>query len=236
MRKTKAIPLARRKFAKSTQSSGPENIGPERPIPRRPAPEASAQPRPHNPRKQRKNPAAAGSGERFREGKWRRERDSNPRDGSPPTHFPGVRHRPLGHLSGDATQSLRQGRRKRPAGQEPSSGANQSASRSRRTDRIDPKPHVCRSDRLDRSPSATDRLAPSTTSRSALPDKTRSPASPRKRPVAADARLHAAPLRIRAQRSRAAEVSPRARTSSRPPATVRSAALRIAAGFTRRPR
>jgi hypothetical protein len=30
---------------------------------------------------------------------WRRERDSNPRDGSPPTHFPGVRLRPLGHLS-----------------------------------------------------------------------------------------------------------------------------------------
>ena len=32
-------------------------------------------------------------------GFWRRERDSNPRDGSPPTHFPGVRLRPLGHLS-----------------------------------------------------------------------------------------------------------------------------------------
>jgi site-specific DNA recombinase len=31
--------------------------------------------------------------------KWRTERDSNPRDGSPPTHFPGVRLRPLGHLS-----------------------------------------------------------------------------------------------------------------------------------------
>ena len=30
---------------------------------------------------------------------WRRERDSNPRDGYPPTHFPGVRLRPLGHLS-----------------------------------------------------------------------------------------------------------------------------------------
>ena len=26
-------------------------------------------------------------------------RDSNPRDGSPPTHFPGVRLRPLGQLS-----------------------------------------------------------------------------------------------------------------------------------------
>ncbi len=30
---------------------------------------------------------------------WRRDRDSNPGDGSPPTHFPGVRLRPLGHLS-----------------------------------------------------------------------------------------------------------------------------------------
>ena len=58
-----------------------------------------AQPHPHNPRKQRKNPTAAGWGERFREGKWRTERDSNPRDGSPPTHFPGVRLRPLGQLS-----------------------------------------------------------------------------------------------------------------------------------------
>ncbi len=32
-------------------------------------------------------------------GWWRRERDSNPRDGFPPTRFPGVRLRPLGHLS-----------------------------------------------------------------------------------------------------------------------------------------
>ncbi len=31
--------------------------------------------------------------------KWRRERDSNPRDGFPSTHFPGVRLRPLGHPS-----------------------------------------------------------------------------------------------------------------------------------------
>ena len=30
---------------------------------------------------------------------WRRGRDSNPRDGIPPTHFPGVRLQPLGHLS-----------------------------------------------------------------------------------------------------------------------------------------
>jgi hypothetical protein len=32
-------------------------------------------------------------------GDWRTVRDSNPRDGSPPTHFPGVRLRPLGQLS-----------------------------------------------------------------------------------------------------------------------------------------
>ncbi len=32
-------------------------------------------------------------------GVWRRDRDSNPGDGFPPTHFPGVRLRPLGHLS-----------------------------------------------------------------------------------------------------------------------------------------
>ncbi len=30
---------------------------------------------------------------------WRRDRDSNPGDGFPPTRFPGVRLRPLGHLS-----------------------------------------------------------------------------------------------------------------------------------------
>ena len=30
---------------------------------------------------------------------WRTDRDSNPGDSSPPTHFPGVRLRPLGHLS-----------------------------------------------------------------------------------------------------------------------------------------
>ena len=33
----------------------------------------SAQPHPHNPRIQRENPAAAGSGERFLKGKWRRK-------------------------------------------------------------------------------------------------------------------------------------------------------------------
>ena len=32
-------------------------------------------------------------------GMWRTDRDSNPGDGLPPTHFPGVRLRPLGHLS-----------------------------------------------------------------------------------------------------------------------------------------
>ena len=30
---------------------------------------------------------------------WRSDRDSNPGDGLPPTHFPGVRLRPLGHRS-----------------------------------------------------------------------------------------------------------------------------------------
>ena len=30
---------------------------------------------------------------------WRIDRDSNPGDGHPPTHFPGVRLRPLGHRS-----------------------------------------------------------------------------------------------------------------------------------------
>src|SRR5690606_14730506 len=59
------------------------------------------------------NPAAGGSGERFREGKWRRERGSNPRDGSPPTHFPGVRLLPLGHLSVGAGIAKRTARRKR---------------------------------------------------------------------------------------------------------------------------
>ncbi len=32
-------------------------------------------------------------------GLWRRDRDSNPGYGLPYTHFPGVRLRPLGHLS-----------------------------------------------------------------------------------------------------------------------------------------
>ena len=36
--------------------------------------EASAQPHPHNPRKQRKNPPAVGSGDTFGRGKWRRGR------------------------------------------------------------------------------------------------------------------------------------------------------------------
>lgn len=64
-----------------------------------PGPAAGAQPLPHNPRKQRKNPAAAGSGERFREGKWRSRRDSNPRDGSPSAPLAGACLRPLGHSS-----------------------------------------------------------------------------------------------------------------------------------------
>ncbi len=35
-------------------------------------------------------------------GKWRRRRDSNPRDGFPPTPLAGERLRPLGHVSADA--------------------------------------------------------------------------------------------------------------------------------------
>jgi hypothetical protein len=49
--------------------------------------------------KETENPAAAGSEDGFEMGVWRTVRDSNPRDGSPPTHFPGVRLRPLGQLS-----------------------------------------------------------------------------------------------------------------------------------------
>ena len=36
---------------------------------------------------------------RYTKSLWRTDRDSNPGDGHPPTHFPGVRLRPLGHLS-----------------------------------------------------------------------------------------------------------------------------------------
>ena len=53
--------------------------------------EASAQPHPHNPRKQRGNPAATGRGERFREGKWRRKRDCG-------RTFSGFRRRLFGFL------------------------------------------------------------------------------------------------------------------------------------------
>ena len=59
----------------------------------------------HNPRKQRKNPAAAGSGERFLKGKWRSGRDSNPRDGFPPAPLAGVCLRPLGHRSAGGDNS-----------------------------------------------------------------------------------------------------------------------------------
>ena len=64
-----------------------------------PSARASVQPLPHNPRKQRKNPTAAGSGERFREGKWRSRRDSNPRDGFPSAPLAGVCLQPLGQFS-----------------------------------------------------------------------------------------------------------------------------------------
>ena len=46
---------------------------------------------------------------------WRRERDSNPRDGFPPTHFPGVRLRPLGHLSDTRDRNHPCARRASPA-------------------------------------------------------------------------------------------------------------------------
>ena len=46
-------------------------------------------------------------------GGWRRRRDSNPRDGFPPTPLAGERLRPLGHVSAVAS------RRVRPAGQAP---------------------------------------------------------------------------------------------------------------------
>ena len=65
----------------------------------RPAACSSAQPVLHNPRKQGRNHAGAGSGERFCWGKWRRRRDSNPRDGSPSAPLAGVCLRPLGHIS-----------------------------------------------------------------------------------------------------------------------------------------
>src|SRR3546814_10307053 len=45
---------------------------------------------------------AIGDGESLAGAHWRRERDSNPRYGSPYTHFPGVRLQPLGHPSGGA--------------------------------------------------------------------------------------------------------------------------------------
>ncbi len=77
-----------------------------------PGSRGSAQPLPHNPRKQRKNPATAGSGERFRGGKWRSGRDSNPRDGFPPAPLAGVCLRPLGHHSAGGSISGR-GRRTR---------------------------------------------------------------------------------------------------------------------------
>ena len=37
---------------------------------------------------------------------WRREGDSNPRYGFPYTHFPGVRLKPLGHLSASRPRTI----------------------------------------------------------------------------------------------------------------------------------
>src|SRR5262249_50080417 len=42
---------------------------------------------------------------------WRRGRDSNPRDGCPPTRVPGVRLRPLGHLSLEKCRTIAEGPR-----------------------------------------------------------------------------------------------------------------------------
>ena len=49
-----------------------------------------------------------GRGERLSESRWRRRRDSNPRDGFPSTPLAGERLRPLGHVSADhSSQSCR---------------------------------------------------------------------------------------------------------------------------------
>ncbi len=67
-----------------------------------PSARASAQPLPHNPRIQRKNPAAVGPGECFCEGKWRRGWDSNPRYPCGHNGFRDRPVRPLRHLSAGA--------------------------------------------------------------------------------------------------------------------------------------
>ena len=54
---------------------------------------------PQNLRKQRKNQVAAGSGERFRKGKWRRGWDSNPRYAFTHAGFQDRCLKPLGHPS-----------------------------------------------------------------------------------------------------------------------------------------
>ena len=63
---------------------------------------------------ERPRAGSGGLGFAPRTGVWRRERDSNPRDGFPPTHFPGVRLRPLGHLSGEPRKCHGTGRRGKP--------------------------------------------------------------------------------------------------------------------------
>ena len=60
---------------------------------------ASVQPFPHNPRKQREIPADAKRRETFREGQWRRRRDSNPRNALALNGFQDRRIRPLCHSS-----------------------------------------------------------------------------------------------------------------------------------------
>ena len=93
------IPVTYNLSTKSAQSSGSENIGPERPLPGLLVPGPVLSLSRITLENNGKNPAAAGSGERFREGKWRRRWDSNPRDPFGPTPLAGERLRPLGHVS-----------------------------------------------------------------------------------------------------------------------------------------
>lgn len=66
---------------------------------------ASVQPHPHKRLKQRKNSAAAGSGECLRAGKWRRRWDSNPRWAFTHVGFQDRCNRPLCHSSGPPAHS-----------------------------------------------------------------------------------------------------------------------------------
>ena len=99
--------------------SGPETFGPERPLSGLLAPGPVLKPHPHKPSKTTEKIRLQPDREnRF---SWKASggetRDSNPGDGFPPTHFPGVRLRPLGHLSvgrGIAQGRAKKARTKRP--------------------------------------------------------------------------------------------------------------------------